>query len=241
METVFHLELCCEETNSTKKVDLVFPSLPATFLEIKKEVELRCSVPVCVQTLYYQSSRKADSDDLISSYIRSGDTFLISYPIEGECERVINVTEWLKQIAESLQENFKESRTMNSELAKKYISLFPKIRASHILYPWSNKVKYVNKLHFVSLGGVEVLMACCGYLQRLRQGKVWLFRRDSLEATFCLFITNFTQTLSLRRQVEKYGGLDYCINAFLWKSLGSEPLEEAHLRIIKGSFYAICK
>ena len=242
METVFHFDLCREETNTTKKVDLVFPSLPATFLEIKEEVERRFSIPVCVQTLCYQSNKKTDSDDLISSYVRSGDTFLISYPIEGECERVIRVVQWLKQIVESLLENLEKSKT--SELAKKYVSLMPSnLRndlSQHLFYPWSNMTKYVNKLHFDALGGVEVLMSCYGALQTLRQRNIRLFKGDLLEAVCSWSVLNFTQTFPLRRQVVRYGGLEYCINTFLWKSLNS-GLDWLYRSAIEASANALCK
>ena len=246
MDTVFHLELSCEETNSTKKIDLDFPSLPDTFLEIKKEVERRCSIPVCVQTLYYQSSKKADSDCLISSYIRSEDTFLISYPIEGECESVKSVVTWLKRSSNALQTIFNvETPGIRTALAEDCIPLMlggsnANDLSVNLFYPWSDKTKYVNKLHFDSLGGVEFLMSCYGSLQKLRQRAIRVFRADFYETVYSLSVANFTQTFPLRRQIVKYGGLDYCINTFLWGSLDS-GLSDLLISAIEVSLYAICK
>ena len=100
---VLSVILNCELTKSSDTVQLHFKSPPITPLELKKRIEEKFSIPSCVQTLHYQSIILKDSDKLQHTHFRSGDTFIINYPIEGNCEMVQNVIQWLREILELFQ------------------------------------------------------------------------------------------------------------------------------------------
>ena len=95
---VLNVLLNCEETKSSETKQVHFKSLPTTPLEIKKKIEEDFSIPSCIQTLHYQSMILKDSDQLQHTHFRSGDTFIVDYPIEAECEVAQNVVKWLKEL-----------------------------------------------------------------------------------------------------------------------------------------------
>ena len=96
------VELVCEETKSTKLKRLTLQSEPHNFLDIKRAIEKSFSIPVCVQSLLHQSNKVTDTDTPSQCYLRDGDTLQVTYPTEGECERVIEVVKWLKKLEEAV-------------------------------------------------------------------------------------------------------------------------------------------
>ena len=248
----YQVELICNEANTTTVKNLAFSSFPRTFLDIKKSVEKFFSIPVCVQTLLYQSSKVRDVDDLSSSYIRSGDVIQVVYPIEGECEKVAEVVAWLRELANvfrthAILNEMGSGKVLfelddlgyhkygglltgeNTELARD-LSL-------NLLFPWSSKSKYINKLHLDSLDVVELVMLVYKSIQHARLSNYSMFRGDFLECVCALFVANFTQTFPLRKRIVQHGGLNHCISTFLMTDAGNVAQSDA----IEVSLYAICK
>lgn len=250
--TVF-VELYCEETNTCKTRSLALPPECHTFLDIKKAVENFFSIPVCVQTLSHQSNKMADSASLSSSYVRSGDTFQVSYPIEGDCQKVREIVKWLEKLADSLSHvkrttpdgcvyrlegtgYVKYTELISGEYTEAATDL-----SLNLVFPWVDKTKYVNKLHLDSLGGVKLLLSVYECLVSARQSNVIMFRAHFLEMACALFVANFTQTFPLRRRILEYGGLDFCINSFLRSPVDGMDENVALLDAIEVALYAICK
>jgi hypothetical protein len=238
----------CEESKTTEVKILRLQSQPDTFLDVKRAVEANFSIPACVQTLLHQSTKVSDCELLQSYYIRSGDTFQVVYPIEGNCKDVIRVVEWLKKLSSvfAMHSNVRkyskdESFQIDAVGYNKYSALtsgenmdFIQDLALNLVYPWTDKTKYVNKLHMDSLNVVELVMHIYKSLVLARLNEISLRRGHYVEIACALFVANFTQTFPLRRQILKHGGLDHCIHTFVTNALSSA-------NAIEVSLYAICK
>lgn len=252
----FEVELVCEETKETKSKRLTLSSQPYTFLEIKKAIEKSFSIPVCVQSLLHQSNKVADSDSLQSSYVRAGDTFQVTYPIEGDCERVIEVVEWLKKLVDAFTQITEPTPQGYSfhlgglgylkyqMLTSGQYTETAKDLSLNLMFPWMDKSKYVNKLHFDSLAGARHLLSIYKCLVKARLKKVYLPRGHFLEMVCALFVANFTQTFPLRRRIIEYRGLDLCVNTFLMAPVVATEQATAYRAsydAIEVSLYAVCK
>ena len=219
-----------EETKSSAKKQVHFQSLPTTPLEIKKKIEEDFSIPSCVQTLHYQSMTLKDSDQLQHTHFRSGDTFTVDYPIEGECEMVKNVIKWLRELYELL-ESFpgEESDLLMASNFQKIKNLIIEGERSNILRalslslfsPFGDKKKLMNKLYFQQEGGINVLMKVYGVLVSKEWGKLGIDKNlhIKLERYCCQAGCNYAETSSLERQVVQLGGLEMSIATLLRRRL----------------------
>ena len=234
------LELVCEETKTTKLEKLTLQPDTHTFLDVKRAIEKTFSIPVCVQSLLHQSNQVADTDTLLDCYVRDGDTLQVTYPMEGECERVIEVVEWLKKLESALALTRQSSFTAYSELLSNedYIDITNDV-SHYLLYPWRDRTKYVNKLHFKSLGGLDIMMSIYKCLVDARTHHQQLLRAKFLESKCALFVVNFLDsTYALRRRFFELGGLDLCVSSFLCTE--SMDCDESRMRV-EASFNALCK
>ena len=239
--------LNCEQTKSSITKQVHFKSLPTAPLEIKKKIEEDFSIPSCVQTLHYQSMILKDSDQLQHTHFRTGDTFTVDYPIEGECEMVQNVIKWLKELLGSLKSIEEQVKSTHSE--EKDLSMF--VRLPHkieelilegdkegitkalpltLFTPWEQKMKQVNHYYFQQEGGLEVLMKVYGLLvdnERLNLA-IGIDEQCHLYMEYhCVWaISNYVQTFPLRRQVTKLGGLEMCMKTLLRKKMGRNGNDE---------------
>lgn len=254
-EPTFHIELICEELKTTKVENLTLEVEPITFLDIKEAVEKRFSIPVCVQTLIlHQSTKVADSEHLASYYVRSGDTFQVIYPIEGDCQKVLEVVGWLAKLADvfASHSNMKEYVATGDSfqldqlgyskcttlISGEYMDLARDLSLS-LVFPWTDKAKYVNKLHMDSLDVVRLVMCTYKCAVYARLSETPLYNGYYLEVVCALFVANFAQTFPLRRRIMEHRGLEYCIQTFLRCS--ATELFSLSIDAIEVSLYAICK
>jgi len=245
-EWLYHVELVCEDTKETRVKLLKLDSQPYTFLDIKKGIERSFSIPVCVQSLLHLSSKVADSESLESYYVRIGDTFQVAYPIEGDCEGVVEAVRWVKRLKSAFFQMIELTRTQS--LGAKHslgFKTYHMLLSRHLVdvardlcgNPWVNSV---NKLHFDSLDGVRQLMDVYQCCVKARLNKVNLYGVNSLETLCASFVANFTQTFPLRRRIIEHGGLDLVVSTFMMspvRKLGNSPA----LRAVGASLRAVCR
>lgn len=251
-EPTFHFELISEDTKTSKVKSLALKSEPRTFLDVKKAVEKGFSIPVCVQTLLHQSSKVGDGEYLSSYYVRSGDTFQVIYPVEGDCESVLQVVDWLRRLDDAIASHTLVSRstpegvlfqldevgyaTCFRLMSGQYVEMASDL-TQNLIFPWTNRTKYVNKLHMDSLGVVELVMKAyqTAIYARL-SNSTSLHRWNFMEIVCGLFVANFTQTFPLRRRIVEHGGLDHVLSTFV----RSKDLFDSS-DAIEVSLYALCK
>lgn len=262
--TVVSVVLSCELTKSSETKQIRFKSPPDSPLAIKQKVEETFSIPACIQTLQYQSMLLKDSDELHHARFRSGDTFTIHYQTNGDCEKVYGVIEWLRAVLKELQDVV-DDIYHNDDDKDPNRSMYLCKRAEdcilsgmqngaaqdfclHLFYPWKDKRKYVNKLHFQHEGGLDALMKVYGLLVEEDWGNLGINSEFHLymECLCCQAVANYTQTFPLRRQVVQLGGLEMCAKTLLRKEMGRnggckilpDTLEKSALEI---ALYAVCK
>ena len=236
-----------EETKSSEIKRVHFQSLPTTPLEIKKKLEEDFSIPSCVQTLHYQSMILKDSDQLQRSHFRSGDTFTVHYPIEAECEIVKNVIKWLKELLEllkSIADSEADSHPYEDELRDLIIEgendKIVEALCYKLFTPWEEKKKLMNKFFFQYEGGLDVLIKIYRILVSKEWGDLGIHTdvHIYLERKCTLAISNYLQTISLRRQVSRLGGLELCTTTLLRRQLqGQQYIPDALFNTL---FYSLC-
>ena len=263
-KVLLNILLNCEQTKSSETKQVHFQSLPTTPLEIKKKIEEDFSIPLCVQTLHYQSMILKDSDELQHTHFRSGDTFSVDYQTRGDCERIQNVIQWLKEILGYLQDiedndshaDGEKDPSLSSYLCNMVEDLIlsgmhngtAQDLCLHLFYPWKDKRTYMNKLHFHHEGGLEVLMKVYGQMVSKEWGGMGIDSQFHLylECLCSQAVANYTQTFPLRRQVIQLGGLDMCTKTLLRKQVvrdsGGEIVPDTLMKSsLEIALYAVCK
>ena len=210
----FHLQLNCTSRKTIENRTFTLDKFPSSVLEVKKAIEAKLSIPVCVQSLSYQLAPLSDSDSLAERRIRSGDTLTVSYLAEGECELIREIVEWLRQVDAAIRSNsahcdFLIHRGMNAG----YIGSLP-IQ----IFEWLNPRSYVNKLYFKSEGGLTAL----SNLYRNLASRKWSSMNQLyklLEGFAIQSIGNYGENLYLRRITLQEDVLDLVMTSLLRKRL----------------------
>ena len=257
---VLNVLLNCEVTKTSETKQVHFKSLPTTPLEIKKKIEEDFSIPSCVQTLHYQSMILKDSDQLQHTHFRSGDTFTVGYPIEGECEMVQNVIKWLKELFE-LFKSVEECVAAPDEAKDLLMSSnYHRIESlilegdrdgsiqdlsENLFLPWEDKKRLMNKFYFHQEGGLDMLMKVYGILISKEWGDLGINKEFHiyLERECSHAICNYGQSFPLRRQVVHLGGLEMCTTALLRRQLhkDDDTFETLIYISLRSALFTICK
>ena len=228
--TVIFVELYSKETNISALETLRFSSLPPTFQVVKEEIEKCCSIPVCVQTMWYQSMEVADNCSLSSLYLRGGDTVKVTYPHIGECEKVKMAVQWLGEVSPML-EACKAANTPDI-ISSQYSNILrdeemDTILSEKLFCPWADKTKWVNRSHFIFLKGVNLLVTVHRHAVELRKSNNREFARytsNYYELICCQTIAILAIDFTCRREVSRCQGLEQCIDSFLIKPADDQSL-----------------
>ena len=233
---VLNVLLNCEVTKASETKQVHFQSLPTTPLEIKKKIEEDFSIPSCVQTLHYQSMVLKDSDQLHHTHFRSGDTFIVDYPIEAECEMIQKAFKWLKELYEllkSVEENISShDKEKNALISSNFEAKIVDGERDTIvealtwrLFGQSKKKRtLMNRTYFYHIGGLNVLMEIYRILISKEWGELGIEKRFHIylegvcSQTVC---ANAAHSPPLQHIVVKLGALEMSMKAVLrWRSWG---------------------
>ena len=256
MAMTFNVVLNCTLRKSTERKELHLPSLPSSVLGIKKQIEAQFSIPTCTQTLSYHSMILSDGDQINPTHIRCGDTFHVSFHTKANCKDTKAVVNWMRHIVSALEkEDVSATGDLSSEiqllLRNGIINDLVRLLSLDLFYPWTNDEKYVNKLYFESIGGLETVTTMYSLILR-EQWENMPYRLKYMECACVQSLANFAQTFPLRRLVIKYRGLELCMTSLQRRKLvrGLPVLDEsdstgAHSEmlqaIIEIALYAVCK
>lgn len=222
---VFHVDLFCTETSLTSNRAISFPDCPKTVLSIKEKVEDKFSIPVCVQSLSYETNPLSDDATLEQSKIRAGDRFEVKYSSEGDCKGINEIVSWFglvkmyllaedPSIAHPLSDSFEDVLMLGieEELVEKL--------AFDYLFPWLDARKYANKLHFVHCGGLNVVMEVYEAILA-RHWKTCVLKLKYVEYGILRILWNLSETMELRRLILRHNnnGLSLCIKSLLRQKL----------------------
>ncbi len=222
-QLAFDVVLHCTKTGSSSHKQIHFTSGPILVQDIKSAVETQHNIPVCTQTLAYDSQILRDDSRLSFIGARMGDTFHITYLSEGDCEEIVDIIDWMGLILVAFgQENPSISTgisAMFDDILTDGIRLeLIEDLAFKYFFPWLDERKYVNKLHFVYNGGIDIIMEV--YAAILKQP--WeqaIIKLKYMEYGILRVLWNLSETFSLRRVITKHGGLKMCMQSLLRKKL----------------------
>lgn len=227
----FDVILHCSKTGLSNHKQIHFTSGPVLVHDIKSAVETQHSIPICTQTLVYDSQILRDDSKLSFIGVRVGDTFHITYLSEGDCAEIVDIIKWLKLLVGAFGiENPSVSTGISAifdDLLTNGIRLeLIEDLAFEYFFPWLNERKYVNKLHFVYNGGVDIIMQV--YAAILKQP--WeqaILKLKYMEYGILRVLWNLSETFSLRRVITRHGGLRMCMQSLLRKKIiEGEKIEE---------------
>ena len=217
------LILHCTESQTQKLKEITFPCLPCTIKELKSTIETKCHIPECTQSLKCEMHPLINENDLKAARLRSGDAITVFYLSEGDCEEIVKVLSWMGLILASLKQEYPSlTHGINQELNRLLIygiecELIENL-AFDYFYPWLDARKYVNKLHFLHNGGLEIIMEIYSLLLKETWGQCFL-KMKYLEYGILRVLWNFSETFALRRAIIHLGGLNMCMTSLLRESV----------------------
>jgi len=250
----FRIELYSSSNDTIIRTEIPFETIPKNFKEVTSEIEAIYSIPACVQSLslcYSDYSHKIkDTDEPTSLYIRSGDLIRISYPLQGECREVRYAKNILFITVETITKllnmaQHKEDCCLGVKFVTKYM-MCNTIRADKLaislspFYPWTD-IAHVNKLFFVSLGGIDLLLRLYELVLDFRKKQIHLQEGDMFEVVCVHTLSSFTGSLDFGYRVANQDCLELLLDTFLWIPVNSEHATDIHIAAVQVALHAICK
>ena len=114
-------------------------------------------------------------------------------------------------------------------------------------YPWLNPRRYANKSHFVSTGGLKVMVEVYAALHQQPWSKR-LHELQHMEGAIISAMWNLCETVELRRSIVRCGGLDLCMKSLLRLKLESLDRANQHqfnswvlVQTLQGATGLLCK
>lgn len=230
-----------------------FSPPPLTIRDIKEEIEKSLQIPASTQTLTWQTARLQDTDLLETLRLCSQDTLTVTYYSKAECTDICDCINWIKHILAMFK---------LYGLPLKGASLSPPLQAlvsmiAHeercfavlgyeLFLPWTNPVKYANKLYFTEQGGLEAVMQLYGLLTSHPWSQLPI-KMKILECEILCALWNLAESVHLRRAIIKLGGLDMCLTSFLRATVepftnlrdnSLEPHEQMYQAVLKEAIRA---
>ena len=255
-EVTLNLRLNCTSRDTTDIKPLTVNCFPKSTVDLKKEIQRAFSIPLCIQTLSYQSAILFDGEDLQEKHIRSGDTLEVSYLCEGDCEELTKITGWLETITNAIdsEDSNPDGVPCSDRLIAEGIQAGFDVALALDLFDWLDTRSHVNKVFFHWSGGLDVLVCLFKTLLK-RKWSDMPARLKYLESVCTQSIANFGETLPLRRVLLRCGVLKMCIQSLIRKKLlrglrvtdedskDGDPSTNSYLlqRVIENGLHIICK
>ena len=206
--------------NRQEKVKI--PSLYCKVSDLKQKIQSLFNIPVCVQSIQWQGVILNNETRLYDHGITSDDHLTVTYYGECDCRDVIDSVQWLGNLLNEIMEkglplieNNIQIDYLDTELQDAHLEDL----SFQLFHPWQSPNKYLNKLLFMDLGGLDKL--CELYAKILH----YSWDKTSLELKFCEghilgVLWNFGETFPLRRHMFTHGVLDMTL-----KSLVRKPVQ----------------
>eukprot|EP00731_Ephydatia_muelleri_P018503 Em0011g543a len=199
--------------------ELHFNMVPYDVRDIKKEVETVFSIPACVQEVEFEFVQLKDTDRVDSIRLQSGDTVFVNYKSEADCESVKVALDWMQLLTCLLQGEVPSvtnpmSFDLNEVIRAGIDDRLMEDLAFQKFSPWTCPVKQTNKMYFVDLGGLDVLMELYSMVQR----EAWctsIIEMKFLEASCMCILSNLASSNDLRRLIISKDGVARSIRSFL--------------------------
>jgi len=215
----FEIVLCCTSTEEVVTKTVTFVTYPKSARDLKQKIEDDFNIPICAQTLQYESTVLVDSDDLRSICLRSGDTIHLTYRSKANCSEVLNVVTRLKSLLGLFQVHLPSlSDEVPSDgenaLQTAIQEGFMQELRNDVFSPWDSDVKQMNKDYFISIGGLDTLVR----LYSLLLTQDWHMCPENVKhlvLTCPVALYHIAATYKLRRVLIKHGCIELLMNSLL--------------------------
>ncbi len=248
---VFKLELSSTHTKDKESQSISFTegNPPVTIATIKEKVEQNFNIPVCVQSLSYDSCPLNDDASLEAMRIRSGDTLHITYPARGNCREIKAIVTWFEQVRDFLLTE--DPKISNGRLSLRFSDLLTYGIDQNLMedmafkyFLWQNQSSYVNKKYFLSCGGLKIVMDM--YAALLRHS--WNDSLIELKYMILHILSRLAETIELRRLIVSHNGLELCIQSLLREKavageyiVDNEDGDTNSCVLVEGALEFLCK
>ena len=251
----FQIVLKCTSTATTEHQVLSLATPPRAVLDIKEQIQATFNVPVCSQRLEYESSVMKDSDEIDSFHIRSGDTLMVTYQAKAMCDEITIVVDWMRSLytlleRQSLHADADDQQAHNTIMFGYQAGIMEDL-AYKKFSPWVSPVTQANKLYFLQIGGLEVLLDLYSLMLQQPWSKI-VSENKYIEYACMIVISNLASSLEYRKMIIRRGILPMCLKSLMRVKLkkgvqveddsgsqGSKELNDAILHDVIGSVISI--
>ena len=208
------------QSNNIRNEEISLLSVSSTSVnELKHSIQETFSIPSCVQVVKWEGLELKGERRLQDYGIRSEDEITVEYYSEGECVSVQESVQWMSTVIDEIK--LKGLPTKSNGI----IESIPQLEVdnqtvyfrrlwSENFYPWKTPIKYTNKLYFIALGGLELLLK----LYSLVLQNEWIETPLELKYTEFLILhafLKFCENFTLQRLSISHGVLDMFIQSLL--------------------------
>ena len=215
---VFKVELLSSHTKDTESQTISL-SPPVTITRIKEEVEQNFNIPVCVQNLSYDSCPLNDDASLEAARIRSGDTLHITYSGKGYCKEIKAIVTWFEQVRHFLLTEYPtiSNRRFSLEFNDLLTYGIDQQLMENVAFKYfDSQQEHVNKLYFVSCGGLKIVMdVYAALLRHPWNDSLIVLKYVQSRILYILWNFSWAETFELRRLIVSHNGLELCIQSLL--------------------------
>ena len=209
--------LQCTSTNSTEERPITFKATPSNVQEIKRAID----VPSCTQNLKYESVVLKDSDSISSLQLRSDDTLHLTYKAKADCGEIAQAVNWMESAHALLcaqDPSSTGSLRVSDDTRDFIIAGYQQGIMEDLAYkyfsPWVSPVTQVNKLYFLQLGGLDVLLG----LYTLVLSIPWSSTPVEVKYLQCVcmnVLSNLASSLDLRKLIIHRNVVQMCLQSLL--------------------------
>lgn len=202
----------CDDAIHKETLYMTDPLSEVKLDEVKEIVARDYSIPACVQNIKWAGQSLECLD-----YVRENDELEVAYHSKGDCVKVQDTVTWLTDCVTSLQEY--GVPTQEKFEPSTYPQLKIKRQKRHfrglwvdLFQPWNEPMKYTNKLHFLSLGGLDLLIKLYMLVLQNEWGETPGILKY-MEFAILHSLWSFGETLPLQRLSINKGALDLIIKS----------------------------
>lgn len=109
-----------------------------------------------------------------------------------------------------------------------------------LFYTWTD-IAHINKLFFVSQGGMDLLVKFYDLVVSFRKKQITLREGDLFEVVCVHTMSSFTGSVEFNHCVANQTCLELFLDTFLWKPINSEDISDLQVDAIQVALQAICK
>ena len=188
-----------------------------TLSEMKVYIQKKYNIPSCVQLIKWAGVVLYGNGTLESYGLQENDELEVKYHSKGDCEMIEDSVNWMQEVIQLLrkegvptQSNFKPEKFLQLS-SDQQEAKFRKLWAQ-LFQPWRMAKKYTNKLYFIELKGLDMLIELYSFVLT----NEWQDTPSVLKYTEFLLVHSFwsfSETFTLQRLAIKKGAIELFVRS----------------------------